>query len=249
MERGPDALRRAFARLQDEGGAHVVVDAVSDADLTTIAQAYADMPLITGGSALAMPLPLFYQRAGLLSVDASNVARAIPDKSTIILSGSCSAMTNRQVASYLATGAPALRLDLLDLAQKGAAPALDWLASQSLEQAPILYATADPARVQAAQKALGVAKAGQVVEDTFAACALAARDADARRFVVAGGEISGAVAQALGVSQLDIGPEIAPGVPWTVSTSAGVAVALALKSGNFGAESYFADAQQRLGAT
>lgn len=249
VERGPDALRDALALLLGQGVAHVVVDAVSDEDLTTIAQACADMPLITGGSALAMPLPLLYQKAGLLSADTSNAARIIPDKATIILSGSCSAMTNRQVAAYLATGAPALRLDPLDLARNGAAPTLDWLARQSLAQAPIIYATADPVSVQAAQKTLGVAKAGQIVEDTLAACALAALDAGARRFIVAGGETSGAVAQALGVSLLDIGPEIAPGVPWTFSTSAGVPVALALKSGNFGAESFFADAKQRLETT
>ena len=72
--------------------------------------------------------------------------------------------------------------------------------------------------------------------------AVAARDAGARRFVVAGGESSGAVTQALGVSRLDIGAEIAPGVPWTFCRSGGADIALALKSGNFGTEDFFADA-------
>ena len=37
-----------------------------------------------------------------------------------------------------------------------------------------------------------------------------------RRLVVAGGETSGAVVQRLGVTSLRIGPEIDPGVPWTL---------------------------------
>jgi uncharacterized protein YgbK (DUF1537 family) len=54
------------------------------------------------------------------------------------------------------------------------------------------------------------------------------------------------VTKALGVTQLDIGAEIAPGVPWTYCTSGGRQIALTLKSGNFGAESFFADALARL---
>ena len=55
--------------------------------------------------------------------------------------------------------------------------------------------------------------------------------------MVAGGETSGAVVNALGARALRIGPEIDPGVPWTYAESAGVH--LALKSGNFGARDFF----------
>ena len=93
-----------------------------------------------------------------------------------------------------------------------------------------------------------VAGAGEIVEATLSACAVAARDAGARRVIVAGGETSGAVTQALGVTRLDIGTEIAPGVPWTEALDARGApiCALALKSGNFGTETFFTDAQERL---
>ena len=154
-------------------------------------------------------------------------------------------MTNAQVARYLATGAPAFRLDPLQLASEGPQAALDWLAAQELDRAPLIYATAEPAAVRAAQERLGRAQAGEIVEHALAACALVARDRGARRFVIAGGETSGAVTQALGVTSLDIGAEIAPGVPWTYSTSGGHPVALALKSGNFGAETFFCDALER----
>lgn len=66
-----------------------------------------------------------------------------------------------------------------------------------------------------------------------------------RRFVVAGGETSGAVVQALGVQLLQIGAQIDPGVPATVSTTA-QPLALALKSGNFGGRDFFAKALKQL---
>jgi len=166
----------------------------------------------------------------------------------MILSGSCSAMTNAQVAAYLSKGAPTYQLDPLTLTQSGSGPVLEWLAQQDPAAAPLIYATADPDSVKAAQAKLGVAEAGALIEQTLAACAVAARDAGARRFIVAGGETSGAVPQALDVTRLDIGPEIAAGVPWTFATSGGHQIALTLKSGNFGAEGFFVDAQEKLAA-
>ena len=65
------------------------------------------------------------------------------------------------------------------------------------------------------------------------------------RLLVAGGETSGAVVNALGVKALSIGPEIDPGVPWTRSLS-GPDVVLALKSGNFGAADFFVKAWRSL---
>ena len=59
-----------------------------------------------------------------------------------------------------------------------------------------------------------------------------------RRLVIAGGETSGAVVQALGISGLRIGPQIDPGVPWTASLN-DPPLALALKSGNFGTKDFF----------
>ena len=46
----------------------------------------------------------------------------------------------------------------------------------------------------------------------------------------------------LGVTGLRVGPQIAPGVPWTASLDG--AVDLALKSGNFGDEDFFSAAQR-----
>lgn len=244
VARGPDAIRDALATLAADGVAHVVVDAVADDDLQVIADACHTMPLLTGGSAVAMPLPaLLTDAAPRKSSHARHVG-----PSAMILSGSCSAMTRAQVAAYAAHG-PNLHLDPIRLATDGVQFALDWLAAQPLAATPMLFASADPRDVKAAQTQLGPARAGQIVEDALAALAIAGRDKGIRRIVVAGGETSGAITQALGVSRLDIGAEIAPGVPWTFCTSGGHAIALALKSGNFGTQTFFADALAKLEAS
>ena len=248
VAKGPSEIKQALASLRSEGIAHVVVDAVADQDLALIAEACRDLKLMTGGSAIAMPLPALYIADGTLSADAPRASIPTLERTRVILSGSCSAMTNAQVAHYIAQGRPAFRLDPLELAENGSKAALDWLSEQDLTKAPLVYATADPASVRAAQERLGVAKAGAIVETALADCASQARDQGARQIVVAGGETSGAVTQALGVSRLEIGPEIAPGVPWCFCRSNGTEIALTLKSGNFGTETFFSDAFAKLEA-
>ncbi|MGD9294010.1 MAG: four-carbon acid sugar kinase family protein, partial [Roseobacter sp.] len=241
VAKGAGAVREALAALAARDVAHVVIDAVADEDLTTIATACSDMKLLTGGSALAMPLPKLYAQDGTLASGATPLQRPETSDLGIVLSGSCSAMTRAQVAEYLTT-APGYRLDPLRLATDGAGEALTWLQAQDLACMPIIYATAEPDQVAAAQEQLGAARAGEIVETALAELAVSARERGARRFVVAGGESSGAVTRALKVDRLTIGPEIAPGVPWTFCQSAGVDIALTLKSGNFGDVRFFSKA-------
>lgn len=243
IAKGENEVRSTLSKHSSNGIAHVVVDAVETSDLEVIANVCKDMPLLTGGSAIAMPLPSLYLADGLIKQTSASLIIPEIDRRTIILSGSCSAMTNSQVDAYLKKESPAFRLDPLDLAKNGPQDVLTWLADQDLTKAPLVYATADPKSVKAAQDILGVARAGSLVEETLAACAVVARDAGAGRIVVAGGETSGAVTKALQVDRLNIGPEIAPGVPWTFCQSEGKVIALALKSGNFGSPSFFSDAQ------
>ena len=245
VAKGADALAERFAALAEEGVAHVVVDAVANEDLFTIAEASKDFALLTGGSAVAMPLPHLYLKEGLLSADAPRTLVPALAEGGIVLSGSCSAMTRAQVSAYK-QNAPSYRLNPLELMQSGPKAALDWLKEQDLASLPLIYATAEPEEVKAAQAEIGVAKAGEIVEQALAALAVAALEQGARRFIVAGGETSGAVTKALGVNSLDVSAEIAPGVPWSFCNAHGKAIALTLKSGNFGAEGFFADAQAKL---
>ena len=247
VAKGADALQARLQELAADGVAHVVTDAVADADVAIIAEACRGMKLLTGGSALAMPLPGLYRQDGVLAADVPAPVRPSLPPGAVILSGSCSAMTNKQVAAYDGKG-PGLRLDPLTLAEEGPDAALAWFAGQPAESNPIIYATARPEDVRAAQEKLGVARAGEMVEAALAGLARAAFEKGIRRFVVAGGETSGAVSRALGLTRLDIGAEIAPGVPWTYAQVDGEDVAITLKSGNFGDRDFFATALARLEA-
>jgi uncharacterized protein YgbK (DUF1537 family) len=243
---GEHQLDSRLAQLKRDGIAHVVVDAVANEDLRVIARTCRDMPLMTGGSAVAMALPEIWSEAGQMAQANATAARRADAGRAIVLSGSCSAMTLRQVSTYLAAGHPAFRLDPLSLAADGVEEVLGWLSRQDGRAVPIVYATAVPDEVRAMQGKLGTERAGALVEAALSACAQKARDMGYSRFVVAGGETSGAVTKALGIKRLDVGIEVAPGVPWCFADTGGRRIAIALKSGNFGGERFFAEALEVL---
>lgn len=246
VAKGAASLTEKLSQLAEDGVAHVVVDAVASDDLYIIAEACQDMILLTGGSAVAMPLPDLWAKQGRLAKSTVSDARSYDPGPAIVLSGSCSSMTNLQVADFLAKGGPSFKLDPLEIAEAGNAKVLNWLAAQDPTATPLIYATAAPDAVRAAQDRLGVERAGSLIEATLAACAEAARNSGYRRFVVAGGETSGSVTKALGVTRLNIGAEIAPGVPWCFATSQNARIAITLKSGNFGNEEFFSKALEVL---
>ena len=165
---GPAAIRAAFDAAVADGVAHVVTDAVNDAGLDAIAAAFADLPVLTGGSALARPLPALLRAAGQLSPATGAAALALPPGPALVLSGSCSAMTRRQVAAMIEAGAPALRLDPLALVRDGVGAARDWVAAQPPDAPVLVYATAEPDAVRAAQDHLGREAAGTLVEEAMA---------------------------------------------------------------------------------
>ncbi|HDZ81689.1 MAG TPA: four-carbon acid sugar kinase family protein [Roseobacter sp.] len=240
---GPRAIRTELDKLAKQGVAHVIVDAVADDDLVAIATACHDFKVLTGGSAIAMPLPHLHRQAGLLPERQHADPWQAPSGKALVLSGSCSAMTQAQVAVYREQTA-SYQLDPLALVRDGMQPMFDWLQAQG--DGAMIYATTNPEAVKTAQARLGREHAGALVESVLAQAAVFARNKGTRRFVVAGGETSGAVTQALGVTQLNVGQEIAPGVPWCTCDSAGVHIALALKSGNFGDDDFFATALREL---
>jgi 3-dehydrotetronate 4-kinase len=239
---GSQALRARFDALRREGAGMAIVDAVSDADLHAIGAACADLTLVTGGSGVAIGLPDNFRNRGLLGApERAAELPNVPGRAAVI-SGSCSVATNGQVTEWLESR-PGYRIDPLQLAagQPVVAQAREW-AAKKLESGPVLvYATATPEDVKAAQAQLGVERAGQLVESCMAEVARDLVAHGVRRLVVAGGETSGAVVQSLGITRLRIGPQIDPGVPWTMSLGE-PNILLALKSGNFGAPDFFAKA-------
>ncbi|HQQ53213.1 MAG TPA: four-carbon acid sugar kinase family protein [Ottowia sp.] len=237
---GSDAIRARIADLRAEGVGIAIVDAVSNDDLWRLGPALAELPLVTAGSGVAIALPANFGLAPAAQ------AAALPAASGLraVLAGSCSQATQAQVAHFIACGHPALALDPLRMAAGDAVvrQALDWAQGRLAADAPLLvYSTAEPAAVQAIQQRLGVARAGELVEQTLAAIARGLVGLGVRQLVVAGGETSGACVQALGVAQLRIGAQIDPGVPWCHAASplAPQGLHIALKSGNFGGEDFF----------
>ena len=238
VARGVDAVRERLAALRAAGQAFAIADAVGDDDLRVLARAVADQALVVAGSGLAIGIPALHGLAP--SAEAASLPPARGARA--VVSGSCSAATNGQVAAFIAAGGPAFAIDPLALAQGQdlVAQALAW-AAPKLGAAPVLvYATAAPDAVRAVQQQLGVAEAGALVEKALSRIAAGLVAAGVGQLVVAGGETSGACVQALGITQLRIGPQIDPGVPWCHATAPGLH--LALKSGNFGSTDFFSRA-------
>ncbi|MBB1612727.1 hypothetical protein A9978_09755 [Pseudomonas sp. UMC65] len=244
IAQGVEAVRSRIAELRGQGAALAIADALSDADLYTLGAACADLPLLTGGSGLALGLPENFRRAGKLrDLDAASLPKVAGGE--VVLAGSASLATNAQVDAWLEAERPAWRIDPLALAA-GEAVVEQALAFAREQQGTVLiYATSTPEEVKAVQRQLGAERAGALVENALGEIARGLRDSGVRRFVVAGGETSGAVVKALDVRLLQIGAQIDPGVPATVS-SGGEPLALALKSGNFGGRDFFSKALGQL---
>ena len=248
IEGGPDAIAKAFERERMAGRRIAIVDALTDRHLRDIGAAAARLELITGGSGIAIGLPAAYLKAGMIDhLAPAPSAIVAPPGRAAILAGSCSAATRGQVGVAIAAGLPAFVVDPVALANGAVTvlSVLEWLTAQGGSTIPLIYSSDDPTHVSAVQEKLGYETAGRLVEDLLAAVAKALSDRGFTRLIVAGGETSGAVVEALGVRVLDIGPEIDPGVPWTISRSE-LKVALALKSGNFGAPDFFLKAWKSL---
>jgi len=245
VTRGVDAIRAAFGELAERGYRFAIVDALVDEHLMAIGEACSDMLLVTGGSGVAMGLPGNFRRRGLCNA-VHDPALPAADGYAAVLSGSCSPMTLAQV-DHMSRSRPAFRIDPLRLAEgeDGAARALEWARSKLADGAVVIYAGAPPEVVARVQGALGKERAGELVEQAMSEIAVGLVEAGVRQLVVAGGETGGAVVRALGIRGLRIGPEIDPGVPWTMSLGE-PRLHLALKSGNFGARDFFLKALRML---
>jgi uncharacterized protein YgbK (DUF1537 family) len=195
-----------------------------------------------------MGLPAAYLKSGLIGKLTPPAARMpAPAGKRLILAGSCSTATRAQIAAARNGGLPNLKIEPEKVAAGDASPAaiLRWIDAQKTDRPILIYSSDEPEAVRAAQEKFGRERAGRMIEDTLAEVAAKSLERGFTRFLIAGGETSGAVVQALGVEALSIGPEIDPGVPWTRSLSE-PDVALALKSGNFGGPDFFIKAWGRL---
>ncbi|HRD77768.1 MAG TPA: four-carbon acid sugar kinase family protein [Hyphomicrobiaceae bacterium] len=248
VEKGPRAIADAFSAARSRGERYVIVDAITDKHLVDMGAAAAKMALITGGSGVALGLPANFIAAGLMTSKSAPTTMKAPAGRALIVAGSCSEATRGQVKAAKAAGIPAFEVDPLGLheGRTMCADIVRWAKSQPADRPVLVYSSADPASVKSVQEKLGREAAGALVERELATVARALVGDGFSRIVVAGGETSGAVVNGLGVTALEIGPEIDPGVPWTTSRGSSVPLALALKSGNFGGPEFFTSAWAKL---
>lgn len=243
MDGGTSAVQDKLQQLAQQGVRYVVMDTLNERHLLTQGEAVKTMKLVTGGSGLAIGIARQLAQPGQAKAQSAGAPQG--DKA-VVLSGSCSTMTNRQVARYRQQ-ANAQSVDVSRCIQAGdrstyAAELSSWVEQHAANAlAPMLYATAEPELLQQTQQQYGTEAASLAVEALFAEVVERLQQLGFSRFIVAGGETSGVVTQALGIRGFHIGPCISPGVPWVRAIDQ--PVSLALKSGNFGDENFFARAQ------
>ena len=252
MAKGTQAITDKIKQLEADGVGVAIVDATSNEDLKTLGPALKGMALVTAGSGVAIGLP------GNWGLQASAKAAALPAPSGFqaIVSGSCSLATQGQVAHYIASGQPSWQFKPLNWTAQDVpaqikadvAAALAW-AEPLLSQGPVLvYATPDADTLQKVQAKFGREQAGEWMESALAQVCQGLQALGVKQWVIAGGETSGACVQALNITQMQIGPQIDPGVPWCFAPQH-TAGHLTLKSGNFGTPDFFTKAMKVLAET
>ena len=243
VRKGAAAVKAALDEAAQRGDKLVIVDALTEHDLIAIGKACAAAPLITGGSGIAMALPENFAAAGKLS--SGNGAWQGVRGPEAILAGSCSTATRRQV-EYHAAHHPAFAIDAEAVIAGQLEPrTIVAFMQQNKGRQPLAYSSSSPDEVNAIQARHGRENSAHALESFFEKTARALIEGGVRRLVVAGGETSGAAVSGLALDAVTIGPEIDPGIP-ALCTLGDDKVALALKSGNFGSEDFFAKALDRL---
>ncbi|PVD45130.1 hypothetical protein C5188_12115 [Serratia liquefaciens] len=212
MDCGASAVVEKLQQLAQQSVRYAVLDTLNEQHLLTQGEALKNMKLVTGGSGLAIGLARQWAQPGQGRPQAPAMAIDV---------ARCLSEADR--AAYVT--------ELADWVQR----------QENAPLAPLLYATAEPEKLQQVQQQYGMAAASQAVESLFAGVVKQLQQSGYRRFIVAGGETSGVVTQALGIRGFHIGPCISPGVPWVRAIEQ--PVSLALKSGNFGDDNFFARAQ------
>ena len=241
VNQGVQGVLDALADLQSSGVAYAVLDVQTDLHLEVLGKAVMQLTLLTGAAGLAGALAK--------AVNAGERTREVLIEPkygpAAILSGSASMRTNEQVIAYKQL-APSWVVDvdrLMQLGPKYIDEVVAWFAAQDgVGKAPLIYATSAPEDVSATQQKYGAQEVSEKIESFFGALAQRLVANGVSRLIVAGGETSGAVTTALGIDGFQVGPSIAPGVPWVRSLDN--EIDLALKSGNFGQVDFFDAAQK-----
>ena len=99
IRQGAQAVKAKIEELKAQGYSYAVLDAVDESDLVVQGEALKDMRLVTGGSGLAIGLARQVAEPNSDSKQAQSLGYP-QGKQAVVFSGSCSVMTNKQVAFY-----------------------------------------------------------------------------------------------------------------------------------------------------
>lgn len=228
------ALATHVEALVAAGSRHLIADAIYAEDLDAIAALTVDWQVMTGNSPILQHYPRLWRERGWLGAQTPPDALPAVAGAGVVLAGSCAERTLEQLDAF-ARERPVMRVDLAAApgVEQALGEALEW-AARHLESGPVAIATsAGPDAVAAAQARFGREGAAHFAEELLGRLAVELHRRGVRRFMVAGGETSGAAVERLGIERLRIGAYEGPGIARAVSEGA-APVALSLKSGKLG---------------
>ena len=246
ISEGENSVKDKMENLKKNGYKYAIIDTIKNDDFDIICNAVKNLPLLTGGSGIALGLPKIYKDRGLLS--ASNFQIPENNSNAIILSGSCSITTINQINIYKENNpsfyiSPDEVINNEDLIEK----VLSWIKDNET-QSPLVYSSSDIKAVSEKQKQYGQELLANKIEKFFELLSKRLVKDNFGTFISAGGETSGAVIKGLGIQELKIGKEISHGVPalWSPESNGNKPVSVTLKSGNFGQDDFFTRALKAL---
>jgi uncharacterized protein YgbK (DUF1537 family) len=241
ISRGMDAMRKHVEDLVASGKPYVIADAISDEDLDRLAELTADWRLVTGNAKIGAHLAKLWNKRGQLDGAARPKPLGQSRGPGAILAGSCADQTLAQLKVLENQGGQVLYLDLIQAASSPEAiadQALVW-ARERMGEKPVAIATsAAPQEVSEIQAKFGREGVAEVAERSLAYVARGLIQAGVGRLVVAGGETSGAVINALNIKRLAVGPQMPGSIP-LAEADVGRPLGLCLKSGKLGPDDIF----------
>ena len=220
---------------------YLIPDYIDDNDGIIIGKYFNKNRLLSGGSGLLEHL--FSKKIEILKKDEEKHNNI---KKEIILCGSCSKMTKKQIEYYKNIGGLTYAVDSKKLlsgelnTEKVFKKVLE-----NKSHAMLIYSDAINRDMTVLSKSKTFNIESQLVEKLMASLSILAIKNKFDTIVVAGGETSGAVTLKLGYDAYAIGRVIAPGVP-TMIPLKNKKLNLILKSGNFGQEDFFEKAVERV---
>lgn len=242
MEQGKTETKiEAFGKNHEHF--YIIPDFVETSDAKELVRIFGRLPLLTGGSGILEELAAMWVTRTTqepVSVSCHGKGKAL------LLAGSCSAMTRRQIQNYQNYGGVCLKIDPISLYEKEITVDVIWDQIQDMGDSDVLIYTSDTPDAVAVCQNYGQEQIARIIEDTLAALAVKAVKNGYKRIITAGGETSGAVTKALGFNDFYIGDSIAPGVPVMVPAMQ-PEIRLVLKSGNFGQEDFFRKSLKQTG--